>query len=40
MPAEIDLTTRVELPRAELPQAEPGVLVIFGARTLIPHRHR
>ncbi|MBK5929362.1 hypothetical protein CCR82_02645, partial [Halochromatium salexigens] len=42
MPADIDLTTRVELPRAELPQAEPSVLVIFGAsgdltrRKLIP----
>jgi hypothetical protein len=31
MPAEIDLTTHVELPRAELPQAEPSVIVIFGA---------
>lgn len=40
MPADIDLTTRVELPRAELPQAEPSVLVIFGARTLIHQRHR
>lgn len=42
MPAEIDLTTHVELPRAELPQAEPSVIVIFGAtgdltrRKLIP----
>ena len=42
MPTDIDLTTRVELPRAELPQAEPSVLVIFGAsgdltrRKLIP----
>jgi glucose-6-phosphate 1-dehydrogenase len=42
MPAEIDLTTRVELPPAELPQAGPSVIVIFGAtgdltrRKLIP----
>ena len=42
MPAEIDLTTHVELARAELPQAEPSVVVIFGAtgdltrRKLIP----
>jgi glucose-6-phosphate 1-dehydrogenase len=42
MLAEIDLTTRVEFPHAELPQAEPCVLVIFGVsgdptrRKLIP----
>jgi len=42
MPAEIDLTTHVELPPAELPQAGPSVIVIFGAtgdltrRKLIP----
>jgi hypothetical protein len=42
MPADSDLTTRIELPRAELPQAEPSVLVIVGAsgdltrRKLIP----
>jgi glucose-6-phosphate 1-dehydrogenase len=42
MPPEIDLVTRVTLPRARLPEADPCVVVIFGAsgdltrRKLIP----
>ncbi len=42
MPAEIDLITRVELPPANLPEAGPSVIVIFGAtgdltrRKLVP----
>lgn len=31
MPPQIDLTTHIELPAAHLPQADPCVLVIFGA---------
>ncbi|MDT8385611.1 MAG: glucose-6-phosphate dehydrogenase, partial [Gammaproteobacteria bacterium] len=31
MPSEIDVTTRIELPAAHLPIADPCVLVIFGA---------
>jgi glucose-6-phosphate 1-dehydrogenase len=42
MPPEIDIHTHVELPAAQLPQAEPCVVVIFGAagdltrRKLVP----
>jgi len=31
MSPQIDLTTHIDLPAATLPQAEPSVLVIFGA---------
>ncbi|PKO58480.1 MAG: glucose-6-phosphate dehydrogenase, partial [Betaproteobacteria bacterium HGW-Betaproteobacteria-17] len=31
MSPQIDLTTHIDLPAAQLPQAEPCVLVIFGA---------
>lgn len=31
MSPQIDLTTHIDLPAATLPQAEPCVLVIFGA---------
>lgn len=38
MSPHIDLTTRIDLPDAPLPQAEPCVLVIFGATGDLTHR--
>ena len=36
MSPQIDLTTHIDLPVATLPQAEPCVLVIFGASGDLP----